>query len=286
MKCDVDVPAAARAWLEQRLEVRGSTAQLPPGLLTGSAGIAWSLWDLGYQDRARELMCAANNSSLLKEHHSYLYGMAGVGLANLYFYLRTRDPCYLSMAVDLGSTLIVSAREDAKGMYWMGDHNISLGLGYGQSGVALFLLRLYQLSGNRDHLTVAQKALEFDLSHGVEMETGTRSFPNTPSDTALLPYLEEGAAGIAKVLLRFGAWEQVGPLLAETHRKYSGFPGLLYGLGSFVDVLTDAYAFSGDKRFIDMARRPISGLLDLYVLRRQDGVAIPGDGPTSVCVSS
>jgi hypothetical protein len=63
----------------------------------------------------------------------------------------------------------------------------------------------------------------------------------------------------------------------DLHRKYAGFVGLLYGLGSFVDVLTDAYLFSKQARFLEMAKRPIRGIRDLYLLKYPQGWATPGD---------
>jgi hypothetical protein len=61
------------------------------------------------------------------------------------------------------------------------------------------------------------------------------------------------------------------------HRKYSGFPGLIYGLSGFVDVLTDAHIYTGDSRYLDMAKRPLSGLLDLYLFESEGELAMPGE---------
>jgi hypothetical protein len=67
-------------------------------------------------------------------------------------------------------------------------------------------------------------------------------------------------------------------MLAEVHRKYAGFPGLLFGLGSFVDVLTDAFQFSGDVKYLEMAKRPLSGIKEMYLIKQPQGTATPGDG--------
>ena len=104
------------------------------------------------------------------------------------------------------------------------------------------------------------------------------SFPRAPGDPTVVPYLEEGSAGIAKVAIRYGIWDdRLEKILADVHRKYAGFVGLLYGLGSFVDVLTDAYLFSDDVKYLEMAKRPITGIRDLYLLERPEGWATPGD---------
>ena len=276
-KCDFEIPKPAYDWLEQKLD-KEKLEELPPGLLTGSAGIAWGLSELGFEDRALELMRIANESALLKDHHSYLYGMAGIGMANLYFYLRTQKPEYLTVASDLADSLLSSARENDSGIYWENEELIHVGYGYGQSGVALFLLRLFQLSGKERFLFEGRRALEFDLSQGEEREKGVLSFPRGPGDPTVVPYLEEGSAGIAKVTMRYGIWdERLEMMLLDSHRKYSGFVGLLYGLGSFVDVFTDAFLFSNNEKFLEMAKRPITGIRDLYLMKHPTGLAVPGD---------
>jgi len=104
------------------------------------------------------------------------------------------------------------------------------------------------------------------------------SFPRGPTDFTFDPYLEEGSAGIAKVALRYGLWDHMEMILSEVHRKYSTFTGLLYGLGSFIDVLTDAFLLSKEMKYLEMAKRPLSGLQDIYLVRHPQGAATPGDG--------
>jgi serine/threonine protein kinase len=276
-KCGFEVPKAAYTWLEQELDAI-KPENLPPGLFTGSSGIAWSIFELGFEDRAAELMKMANSSAILKDHHSYFYGMAGVGMANLYMYIRTKKSNYLAFATELADSLLESALENDHGIFWEHEHLVQLGYGYGQSGVALFLLRLSQLSGKDKYLCKGRRALEFDLSHGVENERGVMSFPRGPSDTTIEPYLEEGSAGIAKVAMRYGMWNPLEKMLADVHRKYAIFPSLMYGLGSFVDVLTDAFLFSNDAKYLQMAKRPLAGIRDIYLMKQPTGFATPGDG--------
>ncbi len=279
--CGFEIPQRAYDWLEKTLD-DCDPDDLAPGLLTGSAGIAWCLWELGLRDRATALIARANGSRLLERHHSYLYGMAGVGMANLHFYLRTGQAQYLSTAEGLADALLETAKHDERGICWEADDVTHLGFGYGQSGVALFLLRLSQLSGRSALLAAGKRALDFDLSHGIENESGVLSFPRAPGDPTSDPYIEEGSAGIAKVAMRYGVWERMDAILSDCWRKYASFPGLLYGLGSFVDVFTDAYLLSGDRTYLEMAKRPICGLRDLYVLEQPRGCATPGDGLTRI----
>ena len=275
-KCGIELPARAYDWLESKLD-SAKHDEFPPGLLTGSAGIAWCLWELGLRDRACDFMDIANRSGLLKRHHSYLYGMAGIGMANLHFYLRTGEARYLSAAEDLAGSLLESARENEHGLSWEFDGSVTLGYGYGQSGVALFFLRLFQLSGREKLLFAGRNALEFDFSHAIEFESGVLSFPAAPGVTTVEPYLEQGSAGVAKVALRYGMLDRAETILPDVRRKYAVFPGLLYGLGSFVDILTDAFISTKNDEYLEMAKRPLSGIRDLYLMKQPIGSATPGD---------
>jgi class III lanthionine synthetase len=276
-KCGIEIPQSAYDWLNRRLD-KAKPEDFAPGILTGAAGIAWCLEELGFSDRAAEFIRIANESPILKEHHSFLYGMAGTGMANLYMYVRTRRPQYLSAANGLADSLLKNARENGRGIYWEAHNLVHVGYGYGQSGVALFLLRLHQIAERKSLLSAAWRALEFDLSYGLVTEKNVMSFPHTTSEPTVLPYLEEGSAGIARVAMRFGMWEKMDMMLSEVHRKYASFPGLLFGLGSFIDVLADASLFSGNEKYREMAKRPISGIRSIYLLKQKHGAATPGDG--------
>lgn len=275
-KCGFEIPRPAYDWLEKQMD-KVSPGDLAPGILTGGAGIAWALAEIGFEDRAVEFMNVANNSPLLQRHHSHLYGMAGVGMANLYMYSRTLSRRYLDVATELAEHVIGTAQQNKRGMFWEADNLVHVGFGYGQTGVALFLLRLHQLTKNEIFLESAASALNHDLSYGIVPETGVLTFPHTTDEPTALPYLEEGTAGIAKTAMRFGRWEQMDMMLSDVFRKYSSFPSLLFGLSGFVDTLTDAFLFSGEKRYLHMAKRPLSGIRQLYLLKQPNGVATPGD---------
>jgi len=276
-KCGFDVPQPALDRFARELgEVKAQ--DLAPGILTGYSGIALVLFGLENTNQAERFMDYANSSLLLRGHHSFYYGMAGIGMSNLVAYRQTKNTKYLNVAQDLAKTLAENAKEDPNGIYWEDHGVIHLGLGYGQSGVALFFLRLSQVLGISDWKELGRRALNYDLSHGHAIEPGVLSFPRTPGDELMYEqYIEEGSAGIAKVAIRYGIWDDIDYILADVHRKYSGFAGLLYGLSGFIDVLVDAYIYSGKAKYLDMAKRPIAGLRDLYFIKQPHGYATPGD---------
>lgn len=269
-------PAAHERFAKELADARGD--RLAPGLLTGSAGIAFALFGIGDNEAAERFLGYANTSPLLHSHHSLYYGMAGVGMANLVAYRRTGKAKYLEMAIDLAEGLVREGIDDGNGIHWKDKESVRIGFGYGQSGVALFFLRLSQIMGVDSWKTFGQKALNYDLSFGREREGGTITFGCSPEEESTFEqYIEQGSAGIAKVAIRYGRWREADRILADVHRKYAGFPGLLYGLSGFIDVLVDAYRFSGDDKYLHMTRRPLEGLVDLYFIKQVHGHATPGD---------
>jgi hypothetical protein len=277
-KSRIAIPDAIQNSLEARLDGAAATP-LPPGLMTGRSGIAWCLAELGLMERAERQMQAANESSLVTSHHSYYYGMAGIGMANLYFYVRTGQPRYLTSALSLAELLFQTARQEDGRLFWMSEEQVPIGLGYGSSGVALFLLRLYQVTGQEEFLAKGTRALEFDLSHGINSEDRVVSYPERVSDTTVEPYLETGSAGILKVSMRYGLDdERLRGSIQDVHRKYCVFPSLFFGLAGCVDVLVDAFVLKVDPRYLEMARRPIAGIRDLFALSLPQGAAVPGEG--------
>lgn len=248
------------------------------GLLNGAAGIAWALLEIGDHDQGLRFLRSANSANPEGSHHSLYYGLAGLGLVNIAAYRRTGDVQHLDRATLLAQTLANNAQSNERGVFWKDAGGIRLGMGYGQSGVALFLLRLSQASGEPSWRVLGRRALQFDLSFGIEVEPGVTSFGGEPDHRGtVLPYIEQGSGGIAKVAMRYGVWEGLEPIIADVHRKYSAFPGLIYGLTGLLDVLTDAQRYSGDEKYALMAERPLQGLRSLYLFDTPQGLAAPGD---------
>lgn len=277
LKCGFEVPRQAMDRYNREIMAL-DPAMIPPGFLTGAAGIAWAFFGIGHQEAGRRFMTYANGSPLLRKHHSLYYGMAGVGMANLAAYRSTGESHYLDMAVDLANTLASTSTEDERGLHWEEEVEIRIGFGYGQSGVALFFLRLSQALGVAKWRELGRKALEYDLSFGYELQPGIITFGSSPEEeNTFEQYIEQGSSGIAKVAIRYGLWDRLDRILLDAHRKYSGFPGLIYGLSGLVDVMIDAYLYSRDEKYLRMAERPLQGLADLYLFKNGDGYATPGE---------
>lgn len=275
--CGAEIPEKILHKFKKQIK-ETSAGDLPPGLLTGTAGVSMSLFSMGEHDEARRLLSYSNQSSLRFADHSLYYGAAGIGLANLFAYISTRERCYAESALEYADYLVKASHKDDNGTFWTRAGATPVGLGYGQSGVALFLLRLSQILGEDNWVSLGRNALEHDLSFGRENQKGALTFPrDTKTFHSYEPYVEEGSAGVMRVAVRYGLWDAVDRIASDLKRKYSVFPGYIYGLSGLADALIDAYVGSGDTKYLDMAQHPLSGIKDLYLLKVGNGNAVPGE---------
>jgi serine/threonine protein kinase len=256
----------------------------PPGLYIGMAGIAWTLLELGFQDRAEEILIASRNHPLLFESADLLYGLSGWGMANLKFYIALKEQTYLDRAVEAGEWILRKRLETDRGYYWNSSDGNFVGLGHGSSGVSLFLLYLYLATGEVRFLQTGEGALRFDLSHAVPF-CGALSWPiqDRPGPT-IVPYWRYGSAGVGTALLRFlhvTKDESLRPFLEgifkDTTRKYAVFPGKFFGLAGLGEFLLDLAAFeSNSAQYLEAAFRVASGIRLFQINSKGPGPAFPG----------
>ncbi|MBN2435355.1 MAG: lanthionine synthetase C family protein, partial [Spirochaetes bacterium] len=232
-------------------------------------------------EHGEKLMDMSMNHSLISSCHSLYYGMAGIGLINIYYYLRSKKNIYLDNAFQMCERLLDSTKSKNGKFYCETNGEISIGLGYGQSGIALFFLRLYQITGLEKYLSFGKKYLLSDLEYCKKSEKNVISIPGSNKNSTLEPYIEEGSGGVIKVILRYHKYfefDQLNEMINDIYRKYSVFCGLQFGLASFIDVFVDLFKYLKDDKFLSMAQRPIAGIRDLYLLKYPFGYAVPGDG--------
>jgi lantibiotic modifying enzyme len=120
-----------------------------------------------------------------------------------------------------------------------------IGYGHGASGVALFLIKLYEFLRNEDIKNLAIYLLKQDLEKGV-YTNGYLTFPQGEDNSTLLPYVEYGSAGIIGVLVRFyeilkEEWilEYIKNILPDLERTFTIFPSQIDGLAGLGESLLD-----------------------------------------------
>ncbi|WP_026314144.1 class III lanthionine synthetase LanKC [Actinomadura flavalba] len=167
-------------WL---LDAVGRVERPPPGFYDGAAGIAYVLDRLGHSAEARELLDRAPADTATTDH-TLFRGLAGIGLGQLHFGDTTA-------AERTAEHLIERLRRPEEGRY-------RAGLMHGFSGPALFFLRLYEHTGERDLLDEAERALRRELE--ACKWTQKDSTLQVDEGWRVLPYLATGSAGIGTVL--------------------------------------------------------------------------------------
>ncbi|MFJ8744353.1 class III lanthionine synthetase LanKC [Embleya sp. NPDC127516] len=283
--------AGAADWLERDL---GAGREPRLGLYDGAAGICHVLYNLGRTDTA----LAFHDRCLIHAPQVYgiklFDGLAGIGLSSLDFHRRTGDPNLLEHAEQSAATVETAV---GQGVFGVGEHaaaagsllrdrtgnavdNFSGGLMYGWTGPALFLLRMFEVTGRRRWLQAAVAALHRDLDQCRSLPDGSLQVRN---GGRVLPYLATGSAGVALV----------GDLiLGHEHddRIAAAVPSL--ALACADDVCVGAGLFNGRAGLVGALResgaRPDRGhlaervdagvaALDLYALADEHGLVFPGE---------
>lgn len=274
------IPQEIRHWI---LEHPLDGDRYPPGLFVGLAGVAWSLCELGFPQRAEEAMERANASPLLHEGPDIFFGDAGWGLSNLYLWTRFQRPELLDRACEAAQALTAAARWDSTGCYWVNADGIHYyGFAHGGSGIAFFLLKLYQATREHRWLEWGTAALDYEASRAIKQGASV-TWERSVADPLISPYWRHGAAGVGSVLIRYA--EALGSSyyreLAEkaaryVAAKYAVFPGQFVGLSGMGEFLLDMYHLTSDPAYLQDAWRIAEGLL-LFRTERPQGVVFPGE---------
>jgi hypothetical protein len=256
------------------------TAQYPAGLMNGLAGIAWAVDALGFRTQAAPLLAKANQRAHEAGDYTFYYGMAGVGMTNLHFYIGDRDERHLAAARECAGALLETAVHEDGQVHWSSDFVSGApftGLGFGQAGVAVFLLRMHQITGDERYLRLGRGALSWEMAHAELQEDHTVRFVH---EGTVEPYVEVGSAGVAQVLLRYGDLDAARTVLREPCIRHSVLAGYGFGISGIADALLDAAAITGDASYRDMALRQLDFVRKVFLFEPAEWFSIPRDGDT------
>lgn len=157
------------------------------GFLNGLAGVVYALHSLGRTDSASSLWDIALSTSLDGLDRSLSSGLSGIGLTALQLAHDNADRRQIDVAENIADRLLArspSAPQQTR----------SAGLIGGESGVALFLIRLFEATGRADLLDLAADVVLNDLGM-----LGWSDRESTDG-TWRSPLLADGGAGTAMVL--------------------------------------------------------------------------------------
>jgi serine/threonine protein kinase len=252
-----------------------------PGLYDGLHGAALALEQLGYRQDALDVLdiCLRENWEALGPDLSA--GIAGIGLNLLWFADRTGEPA-LRVAAHRAAELVGDwlgrpdpAEDDEEPLVSGGGHP-NAGLLRGCSGQALFLMRMFQDTGDQAYLDLAAGGIRRDLRRCVVRDNGCME---VNEGWRTMPYLATGSAGIGFVLDEFLTYrrdeqfeEALPHILATCQSTMYILPGLMNGRAGILSYLAGRSPDPTNDPLVHKQIRPLAW----HVLPFGDGLAFPG----------
>ncbi len=265
-------------WLVQRATNPASGSRL--GLYDGLHGAAFTLAHLGYRQEALDVVDICLRENWETMGHDLIGGTSGFGMNLLHLADATGEPA-LRVAAHRAAELVAQAQGPEESPV---DNPISgsgqpwVGLLRGRSGAALFLIRMYDETGDTSYLDRAADALRFDLRRCVTRDNGT---VEVNEGWRTMPYLDGGSIGIGMVLdeyLRRRPDEQFATAAIGVSRTAQSpmyiLPGLFSGRAGVLAYLagrTDDPASDAD---VALQVRNLAW----HALPFGEGIAFPGTG--------
>ncbi|SDD10004.1 class III lanthionine synthetase LanKC [Actinokineospora iranica] len=245
------------------------------GFLDGAHGVAHVLAGFGHREAAGALVAEFAPALPRITDHSLAAGLAGIGLNLLSLAESWQDEDHAATATRIGARL-ADALGHAPGPGAKG----AAGLLHGWSGPALLFVRLYQRTGDRAWLGLADRALLRDLAECVSTEDGALQVRDGGRS---LPYLGVGSAGVAVVageLAEHLPNARCVERLPDLHQALLGEfvvqPGLCYGRAGQLAVLAAATARDDDPRLAAGMRRHLARL-SWHAIVHNGRITFPGN---------
>jgi tRNA A-37 threonylcarbamoyl transferase component Bud32 len=263
-------------WLIQRATNPAAGSRI--GLYDGLHGAAFTLAHLGHRQEALDVVDICLRENWEATSHDLLSGVSGFGLNLLHLADATGEPA-LRVAALRAAELVAETPDDSTvdspisggGQPWAG-------LFRGRSGAGLFLIRMYDETGDAAYLDRAADALRYDLRRCVWRDNGTIE---VNEGWRSMPYLDGGSIGIGLVLdefLRRRPDDQFATAAAGVVRTSKSpmyiLPGLLTGRAG---VLLYLAGRSADPAADPDVARQVRNLA-WHALPYGDGMAFPGTG--------
>ncbi|MFG3436701.1 class III lanthionine synthetase LanKC [Nonomuraea sp. NPDC047897] len=247
------------------------------GLYDGLHGIAHVLDRLGHRQDALDLAAICLREKWEGLESALYSGLSGIGLNLLRLGLRHGESELTEAA--LRAADICAERLGGPGDVpeTSGGAHPRAGLMHGSSGPALLFLHAYEHTGDRALLDLAATAIRQDLRRCRTVQDGSLQ---VNQGWRVLPYLDEGSAGIALVLARYLAHRDDPGLAADLDRlrlvARAGFfvqPGLFTGRAGIIAALGGLGEPDGPGSVVDAQ---VKGLR-WHALPYGGGLAFPGD---------
>ncbi len=270
-----------------RDEALAAVQTAAPGLLFGSAGIAYVLDELGEREAAETLLLAAAAHPLNGTSATLGGGAAGTAFSLLIQHHRTGEQRWLDLADQLLGRLPDNDDELATQL----SPTRPSGLVGGRPGVALAQYYLYRRTGDPALFASGMRLLRDELTYAEPLPAEGLRFKPSHTDQRAFPYLYAGSAGYAAVLSRYlahrpdaefegdadlDAADALDRCLRSCSVRFTAYPGLFPGLAGLATVMAEAGRRLGRPDLIDAAFTSARGLFR-YAIPHKGGIAWLGE---------
>ncbi|MCY8810021.1 class III lanthionine synthetase LanKC [Bacillus atrophaeus] len=285
------LPDSVYQWVDHVLETvlnldNETYKNIPLGLFNGISGILSVLYDIGYKEEAIKLLTTMPFPNEERSDLTLFSGLAGIGLNYLAFYSITEKKDFLDRAIKIGDKII-----DA----YKGDYPITVrdpyampyGLLNGWSGISLYILMLGKVTNNNDLIKQASEIFNKEISKNIEIDSKLELAQIKEYSLGykrLIPYLGEGAAGIALIMLEFN--KNLPNFMTESNTEllkkltnvtdlYSTFAsGIFRGVGGMI-ILANAMKAEGLNS--GSLEYTIKALGNYLLYKKNEGILSPGE---------
>ncbi|MGH8900548.1 MAG: class IV lanthionine synthetase LanL [Egibacteraceae bacterium] len=292
----------ACAWIERQLPAE---PKLLPGLHFGRAGTAWALFDaarlLGDEPMAQRAITLAKRIPTSWPNPDVTHGVAGAGLAQLYFWQATGDADFGERVQRCADDLVTTAQRQSSGVVWTVPTSFDsrfagsthYGFAHGAAGIAWFLLAAGVATGRDDCLELALAAGEALDAAAQRDDEGAATWPLDPDDeVGGWVHWCHGSSGVGTFLVRL--WQATGVdrfrELAETaavavrRDRWQASSVVCHGLAGNGEFLLDMAAALDEPRYQVWAEELASVLFAQHAYH--DGrIVIPDDTGTGLSVA-
>ncbi|GIH69938.1 class III lanthionine synthetase LanKC [Sphaerimonospora thailandensis] len=268
---------AGERWLiEQALRDPG---RLPGGFYDGAHGVAYALWKLGHGDAATDLLRSKMKDDWERYGNGLYDGLAGMGLNWLAFADGTGDGAYLDRAARIADILRrrLGGPEDVPET--SGGEGPVAGLMHGSSGIALFLVHMFEHTGEEAYLKSARTAFDQDLRRCVVDDRGALV---VNEGWRSVPYLRVGSIGIGFALRHYlrvrhddELQKKLSMIQTAAQSDFYVFSGLFDGRAGM--LLFNATAGQARRPLENDAVMAQARGLDWHSLRRDEDIVFPGN---------
>ncbi|WP_436945299.1 class III lanthionine synthetase LanKC [Staphylococcus xylosus] len=233
------LPNKVMKWVEDTLEKYLSVDSeyfdnLPKGLFSGLAGISSVLYDIGFKDKGINILESLDlPETYVNEDLTLNSGLAGVGLNYIAFHSIENKQEFLEKAIHIYK-IIKNAFIDKIDIVVSDKENLPYGLLNGWSGISLFILYISKYLNEdekQEAYLLSIEMLDYEINNNINTNTElelSQIEEYSLGYKRLIPYLGEGAAGLALIIIEF---QQNNPyFLFENYSK------LLNNLSNIVDL--------------------------------------------------